>query len=183
MGRPKNIATHKSGAAKNVKKTPEEKHETTKKTIAVIEGVAAKAITKKQRRWRPGTVALREIKKFQKTTNLLIPHAPFMRKVREIASRIEPDMRFKPSAIDALQEAAEAHLIGLMEDSNLAAIHAKRVTVMKKDIELALRIRGDFKHNYLSAPNVDPDLAYFSLPYKGALSAAEKELVLEATRF
>jgi histone H3 len=88
-------------------------------------------------------VALREIRRFQKSTELLIRKLPFQRLVREIASDIKPELRFQSSAIGALQEATEAYIIGLLEDANLCAIHAKRVTIMPKDIKLAQRIRGE----------------------------------------
>lgn len=92
-------------------------------------------------RYRPGTVALREIRKYQKTTDLLIRKLPFQRLVREIAQSHEL-WRFQPTAIDALQEATEAYLVALFEDTNLCAIHAKRVTIFPKDILLSRRIRG-----------------------------------------
>ena len=99
---------------------------------------------KKPHRYRPGTVAIREIRKYQKSTDLLIRKAPFQRLVREIASDFKPDdKRFQSTAILALQEASEAYLVGLFEDTNLCAIHAKRVTIMPKDIQLARRIRGE----------------------------------------
>ena len=98
---------------------------------------------KKPCRYRPGTVALREIRRYQKSTELLIRKLPFQRLVREIAQDFKTDLRFQGSAILALQEAAEAYLVGLFEDTNLCAIHAKRVTIMPKDIQLARRIRGE----------------------------------------
>ena len=98
---------------------------------------------KKPMRYRPGTVALREIRRYQKTTELLIRKLPFSRLVREIAQDFKTDLRFQPQAIGALQEAAEAYLVGLLEDTNLCAIHAKRVTIMPKDIQLARRIQGE----------------------------------------
>ncbi|KOM29951.1 hypothetical protein LR48_Vigan843s001300 [Vigna angularis] len=98
---------------------------------------------KKPHRFRPGTVALREIRKYQKSTELLIRKLPFQRLVREIAQDFKTDLRFQSSAVSALQEAAEAYLVGLFEDTNLCAIHAKRVTIMPKDIQLARRIRGE----------------------------------------
>ena len=98
---------------------------------------------KKAHRFRPGTVALREIKKYQKTTELLLRKLPFQNLVREIAQDFKTDLRFQSSAIAALQEAAESYLVGLFEDTNLCAIHAKRVTIMTKDIQLARRIRGE----------------------------------------
>lgn len=98
---------------------------------------------KKPHRYKPGTVALREIRKFQKSTELLIRKLPFQRLVREISQDYKSDLRFQTQAILALQEAAEAYLVGLFEDTNLCAIHAKRVTIMPKDIQLARRIRGE----------------------------------------
>ena len=103
--------------------------------------VATAATTK--RRYRPGTVALREIRRYQKTADLLIRKAPFQRLVREIAQEMKRDVRFQSTALLALQEAAEMHLIQLFEDTNLCALHAKRVTVMPRDMQLARRIRGE----------------------------------------
>ena len=98
---------------------------------------------KKPHRYRPGTVALRQIRKYQKSTDLLIQKAPFLRMVKEIGYEIKSDLRWQSTAILALQEASEAYLVGLFEDTNLCAIHAKRVTIMPKDIQLARRIRGE----------------------------------------
>jgi histone H3 len=97
---------------------------------------------KKPHRYRPGTVALREIRRYQKSTDLLIRKLPFQRLVRELAQDFKTELRFQSSAIAALQEASEAYLVGLFEDTNLCAIHAKRVTIMPKDVQLARRIRG-----------------------------------------
>jgi histone H3 len=98
---------------------------------------------KKPHRFRPGTVALREIRKYQKSTELLIRKRPFQRLVREIAQEYKTDLRFQSSAVAALQEACEAYLVGLFEDTNLCAIHAKRVTIMPKDMQLARSIRAE----------------------------------------
>ena len=98
---------------------------------------------KKSRRYRPGTVALREIRRYQKSTDLLIKKAPFQRLVREVAQDYKADLRFQSSAVMAMQEASEAYLVGVFEDTNLCAIHAKRVTIMPKDMQLARRIRGE----------------------------------------
>jgi len=98
---------------------------------------------KKPHRYRPGTVALREIRRYQKSTDLLIRKLPFQRLVREIAQDFKNDLRFQGTAVLALQESAEAYLVSLFEDTNLCAIHAKRVTIMPKDIQLARRIRGE----------------------------------------
>ena len=84
---------------------------------------------KKPHRYKPGTVALREIRRYQKSTELLIRKLPFQRLVREIAQDFKSDLRFQSSAIGALQESVEAYLVSLFEDTNLCAIHAKRVTI------------------------------------------------------
>jgi histone H3 len=97
----------------------------------------------KPHRYRPGTVALREIRKFQKSTELLIRKLPFQRLLREVAQDFKTDLRFQSHAVLALQEAAEAYLVGLFEDTTVVAAHAKRVTIMPKDIQLARRIRGE----------------------------------------
>jgi histone H3 len=98
---------------------------------------------KKPHKFRPGTVALREIRRFQKSTDLLIRKLPFQRLVRETAQKHKTDLRFKPAALIALQEAAEAYIIGIFEDANLCAIHAKRITIMPKDIKLTHAIRKE----------------------------------------
>ena len=103
--------------------------------------------TKKPKTWsyKPGTVALREIRRYQKSTELLIRKLPFQRLVREVAQDVDTrkTFRFQSEALLALQEASEAYLTGLYEDTNLCAIHAKRVTIMPKDMQLARRIRGE----------------------------------------
>ena len=130
-------------------------------TKAARKSAPATGGVKKPHRYRPGTVALREIRRYQKSTELLIrkvsliishfnkhfilflSQLPFQRLVREIAQDFKTDLRFQSSAVMALQEASEAYLVGLFEDTNLCAIHAKRVTIMPKDIQLARRIRGE----------------------------------------
>ena len=97
----------------------------------------------KPHRYRAGTVALQDIRHFQKTSALLIRKLPFQRLVREIAQDFKTDLRFQSAAILCLQEAAEAYLVRLFDDANLCAIHARRVTIMPKDIQLARRIRGE----------------------------------------
>lgn len=95
------------------------------------------------KRFRPGVVALREIRKYQKSTDLFIRKLPFQRVAREIAQKHKTDFRFESLALVALQEASEAYLTSLFEDTNLCAIHAKRVTITPKDMQLARRIRGE----------------------------------------
>jgi len=103
-----------------------------------------------KRRYRPGTRALMEIRRYQRNTDLLIPKMPFSRVIREIAQSLcaTKDLRFQSTAIMCLQEAAEAFLVTLFEDSVLCAIHAKRVTLMPKDMDLARRIRGRSEHGF-----------------------------------
>jgi len=98
----------------------------------------------KPRRYHPGVVALREIRRLQKRTDLLIPRRPFLRLVKEIAMDFHNEsLRFQSAALSALHEAAEAYLVRLFEDTQLLAIHGKRVTIFPRDMNLALRIRGE----------------------------------------
>ncbi|KAJ7919976.1 histone H3 [Mycena leptocephala] len=149
MARTKQTARKSTGG-----KAP--RHQLTQKTaIAATDGgkgsKGPRGGVKKPHRFRPGAVALREIRKYQKSTELLIDRLPFSkigpRDCRGIQGalfpRIETDMRFQSTALAALQEAAEEYLISLFEDTNLAAIHAKRVTIQPKDMILARRIRGE----------------------------------------
>ncbi|KAM3570777.1 hypothetical protein VYU27_007174 [Nannochloropsis oceanica] len=100
----------------------------------------------KKRRARPGMRALREIRQYQRTTELLLRRLPFARLVREVQGEISTKQyRWQANSLLALQEAAEAHLVHLFEDANLCAIHAKRVTIMPKDMQLARRIRGPLR--------------------------------------
>ncbi|KAI9140325.1 histone-fold-containing protein [Paraphysoderma sedebokerense] len=124
-----------------------------KKAVLKTAGASPDVTSPKKKRYRPGTVALREIRQYQKSTSLLIRKLPFARLVREIAQEFlgsdeflgsNTGLRWQSSAMLALQEAAEAYLVHLFEDSNLCAIHAKRVTLMVKDIQLARRIRGHY---------------------------------------
>ena len=98
---------------------------------------------KKPHRYRPGTIVLREIRRYQRSTNLLIRKFPFQRLVREIAQKLMPKVCFQSAAVMALQEASETYLVRLFEDTNLCAVHANRVTIMAKDMRLARRIRGE----------------------------------------
>ena len=113
------------------------KNKSLRKTLENARGVKTGGV-KKPMRWRPGTVALREIRRYQKSTKV-----PFARLVREITQDFKTDLRFQREALAALQEAAEAYLVGLFEDTNLCCIHAKRVRIAPKDIQLARRIRGE----------------------------------------
>ena len=127
-------------------------------------GMKATGGIKKPHRYRPSLVALREIRRYQLSTENLIKCTPFQRLIREISQeyRIQPNgpgtpsvqVQFQSTAIAALQEAAENYIVGLFEDVNLLAIHARRVTIMPRDIRLALRIRGD--HHKWRIPTEDP---------------------------
>lgn len=98
---------------------------------------------KPKKRYRTKNRALKEIRKYQRSTEFLIPKDPFRRLVKEIAQEYNSSIRFQQAALTALQEAAEAYIVGMMEDGVLCTVHANRVTTMKKDICLASRIRGD----------------------------------------
>jgi len=98
---------------------------------------------KKSFRWRPGTVALRDIRRLQKSTDLLLRKAPFQRLVRDCAEAHKKGLRFAASSLAALQEATESYAVSLLSDTNLCAIHTRRVTIMPRDIELARRLRGE----------------------------------------
>ena len=98
---------------------------------------------RKPYRYRPGTVALREIRRYQKSSDLLVRKLPFQRLVREIAADFKTDLRFRESGMLALQEASESYLVALLEDTNLLTIHRNCVTIKPKDIQLCRRIRGE----------------------------------------
>ncbi|XP_051988748.1 uncharacterized protein LOC127648178 isoform X5 [Xyrauchen texanus] len=141
-------------------------------TKAARKSAPATGGVKKPHRYRPGTVALREIRRYQKSTELLIRKLPFQRLVREIAQDFKTDLRFQSSAVMALQESSEAYLVGLFEDTNLCAIHAKRVTIMPKDIQLARRIRGERCYT------IGNDTLYVELPFlKSALNCGDRNLI------
>ena len=141
MARTKQTARCSTGGVAPVKHPRKEGFGTPGKGKVAPTGVLT--AEKKKHRYRPGTVALREIRKYQKSTELLVRKLPFQRLVREIAQDFKSELRFQTTAMLALQEAAESYLVGLFEDTNLCAIHAKRVTIMPKDIQLARRIRGE----------------------------------------
>ncbi len=127
-------AIRKSPRVKAPPKTP-----VTKATFkAKGHGVTTGGIIKPHR-YRPGTVALREIRRQQKSVELLIPKLPFQRLVRELTQEWMQPLNFQSSALLALQEAAEAYLVDILKEANLLAIHANRVTIMKKDLQLAVR--------------------------------------------
>jgi histone H3 len=112
-----------------------------RKMIATKSAHKSKVGDKRKHRWKSGTLALREIRKYQKSTDLLLRKAPFVRLVREIMGDIKNDTRFQKSALLALQEASEAYLVGLFEDAQLCAIHSKRITLKDSDLKLAIRLK------------------------------------------
>lgn len=113
------------------------------KGLKTIKSVNQKQSIKPKYRYRPGTVALREIRKYQKSDKLLLKTRPFIRLVKEITAVINGNIRYQSSAIRALQEATEAYMTGVFEATTLCAIHARRTTIMVKDMQLARRIRGE----------------------------------------
>jgi len=134
------MARTKQTAKKSVGGKAPRKHVASKGARAAA---AAGVTTKKPHRFRPGTVALREIRRYQKSTELLIRKLPFQRLVRELVLAFDSTVRFQANALAALQEASEAYLVGLFEESNLAAIHAKRVTIKPADMQLVRQIRKE----------------------------------------
>lgn len=144
MARVKQTARKSTGGQSVVKKLASQKsikkaRTASKKPVGRDPVMKARRKPRKEKR---GTAALREIKKYQRTTDLLLRKAPFQRLVREITAQVSAEPKlFTKDAILALQEACEAYVVGVMEDSNLCAIHAKRVTIMPKDMQLATRLR------------------------------------------
>ena len=114
-------------------------------TKAARKAAPATGGCKKPHRYRPGTVALCEICKYQKSTDLLLRKLPFQRFVREVTQNVRGDLHFQATALAASQEATEAYLIGLLEDTNLCAIHARSVTIMPKDMQLSRQIRREYQ--------------------------------------
>ena len=112
-------------------------------TKAARKSIPTSGGVKKPHRYRPGTVALREIRRYQKSTDLLIRKAPFQRLVKQIAQEIKESVRFQSTAVLALQEASEYYLVGLFEDTNMCTLHGKRVTITPKDMQLAQHIGGE----------------------------------------
>ena len=141
---PKSKAASKPASKKSAKsKSPKSKAKSAAKKSATKKKSAAPGGVAKPHRFHPGTVALREIRRFQKSTELLIRRLPFQRLVREVAQDYKTDLRFSAAAIDAHQNIVEHYLVDLLEDTNLIAIHAKRVTIHPKDIQAARRIRKE----------------------------------------
>jgi histone H3 len=134
------MARTKETGVKSAKKTVAVK--SGKKAVKSASGAKSSGV-KRQHRFRPGTVALRQIRKFQKGTDLLIRKAPFQRLLRECAQGQKDGLRWAASAVAAVQEASENMLIGVLSDANLCALHTRRVTAMPRDLQLARRLRGE----------------------------------------
>lgn len=142
MARTKALATKANKAKKDV---PEKKDlkkkaktQTQKDKTQGTQGEGSKKMRK-----RPGAMALREIRKYQRSTDTVIRRLGFQRLVRDIAQQIVPEAKFQQSSLKVIQECTEMYLCRLFEDSQLCTLHAKRVTVFVKDMALAKRIRGD----------------------------------------
>ena len=164
MARNKRVGSKKESVSKSSQAAgSKNKSKVMKKKSAPAEGGVKE---KSGRRWRPGTVALREIKRYQKQTVMLLPRAPFQRLVRNICGEIDTELRFQAQALLALQEAAEAYVVGLFEDTNLCAIHAGRSTIMKKDLELARRIRGERHMDHRDMQPKTGKEVFYHLPYR-----------------
>lgn len=123
---------------------PKKRSEKTVDVIKAVKGPNGELIAgkkaRKKRRFRSGTVALREIRRYQRSTELLLRKMPFRRLVREIAQNFKSDLRFQQTAMLALQEASEMYLTELFDESNQCAINAKRVTLLQRDMQLARKI-------------------------------------------
>jgi histone H3 len=104
---------------------------------------AAQPVVKKTHRWHPGTLALREIRKYQASTDTLIAKASFRRLVREIATSVKRTVRMRFNAVEAIQEAAEAYIVEFIADANRCAVHDHRCTLFSSDTNLVLSLRGD----------------------------------------
>lgn len=145
MARTKQTARKSTGGQANrmTKKLVSAKSKS--KTVKGVIRSTPTDVARAKRRVRKGTVALREIRQYQRSTELLIRKAPFQRLVREVTESVSDtkDKRWQVAAVAALQEAAEAFLVSMLEDSNICAIHAGRVTIMPKDMQLARRLRGE----------------------------------------
>ncbi|KAL9649651.1 hypothetical protein ABK040_003328 [Willaertia magna] len=135
-----NKDNNEKGARKSIKQPTIANNNTALKKLTTSNGL------KQTHSFKPGQAVLSEIRKYQKSTELLIRKLPFQRLVKEIAQDYSVDCKFQASAINALQEASEAYLVGLFEDTNLCAAHAKRVTIRLKDMQLARRLRGEISN-------------------------------------
>ena len=154
-GRQRALPTQASGRSMRSQQLQRAKASNQPRRAKAAASAARGAGVKKPHRYRPGTVALREIRRYQKSTDLLIKKLPFQRLLKEMTynswkqmdemkrTQLDKMPRMQVATVNCIQEASEATLVGLFEDTNLCAIHAKRVTIMKKDVDLAKRIGQD----------------------------------------
>ena len=98
---------------------------------------------KRRYKYKPGTVALREVHKMQRTSHLLIPLSPFQELIREIAMSYKADLRFQREALLAIQEAAESHLVSIFQHTQNMAVHGGRKTIQDRDLTLAIHVRDN----------------------------------------
>jgi len=119
--------------------TPQDTEEIAEMVESAAAAVQAAPPTRKKRKFKPGTLALREIRSFERTTHLLLPRAPFQRLCREIADEVKQEVRWSAGGLEALHHAAEAFLVGRFMKSNLLAIHRKSITITPKDLQMAQR--------------------------------------------
>ena len=160
-------ATKKVSASKSIKKTAP---------------AAGGMKERRKARSRPGTVVLREVKRYQKSIDMLLPKAAFQRLVRGITADMDHELRFQSQALLALQEATEAYIVGVFEDTNLCAIHAKRMTVMKKDMDLARRIRGDRDFDYRDLQPKTGDEVFLALPWSASRDPAQMKMLRDQVK-
>ena len=148
MARTKNVALNTAGKVPHSAKVPKNPKPKLKKSGSKKANRSAgsgSSGVKKPFKFLPGTVALRDIRRYQKGTEFLLRKLPFQRLVREIALAGKEGLRFQASAVLAMQEATEAHMVNLFADTCLCAIHGGRVTIMPRDIQLARRLRGEVR--------------------------------------
>ena len=140
--KPAQKSAEKSPVKSAEKKTPSKSKAQGKKADETSE--KKRAAPKKPHRFRPGTVALRDIRKHQKSSDCLaFPKLPFSRLIREIAQDFKDDLRFEAGVCDLLQLAAEDYLVQICQGANMCAIHAERETVYPKDVQLCRALRGE----------------------------------------
>eukprot|EP00755_Sulcionema_specki_P025176 Sspe_Gene.82730::Locus_54226_Transcript_1_1_Confidence_1.000_Length_505::g.82730::m.82730/K11253/H3; histone H3 len=116
---------------------------TKKSKIAERKARAEKTQAKRKMRWRPGTVAVREIRRLRKSTHLLLQKSPFQSLTRTITARYKTNVLFRVSAMEAIQQAAEAYLVGVFEHAVILQLHRSKKTLSWKDLNYTRRIRGE----------------------------------------
>lgn len=148
---PNNLIARKKLLAQKMDRKKSEKNDK-----SGVKTSAKDPVVKRPRRFKPGTIALREIKKYQKSTELVLQKAPLQRVIKSIMHAYNAQLRMSSTGALIIQEAVEAHIISLLADCNLCAQHARRVSIQPKDFYLARRIRGK-QGEPVPTHNVDPD--------------------------